>query len=52
VYYVTQPTAGANTRGKALFVPFKDQANDPAILELIEKRSQVATAESVYKGLK
>ena len=52
VYYVTEPTAGANTRGKALFVPYKDQATDPAILELIEKRSQVATAESVYKGLK
>ena len=52
VYYVTEPAAGANPRGKALFVPYQDQANDPAILELIEKRSQVATAESVYKGLK
>jgi len=52
VYYVTEPAPGANTRGKALFVPYGEQANDPAILELIEKRSQVATAESVYKGLK
>ena len=52
VYYVTEPSAGADTRGKALFVPHGAQANDPAILELIEKRSQVATAENVYKGLK
>jgi S-formylglutathione hydrolase FrmB len=52
VYYVTEPSAGADTRGKALFVPHGEQANDPAIMELIQKRSQVATAESVYKGLK
>lgn len=52
VYYVTPPAKDANPRGKALFAPYKDQANDPEVLELIEKRSQVATAESVYKGLK
>ena len=52
VYYVTEPAEGANPRGKALFVPHGDQVNDPKILELIEKRSQVATADSVYKGLK
>jgi hypothetical protein len=52
VYYVTEPDPDAPARGKALFVPYKEQADDPAILELIEKRSQVATAESVYKGLK
>lgn len=52
VYYVTEPDPNAPSRGKALFVPYKEQADDPAVLELIEKRSQVATAESVYKGLK
>ena len=52
VYYVTEPEENANPRGKALFVPYKEQAQDPAIIELIEKRSQVNTAESVYKGLK
>jgi Rps23 Pro-64 3,4-dihydroxylase Tpa1-like proline 4-hydroxylase len=52
VYYVTEPDPNAPSRGKALFVPYKEQAEDPDILELIEKRSQVATAESVYKGLK
>ncbi len=52
VYYVTEPDAQASTRGKALFVPHGDQKDDPEILELIKKRSQVATAESVYKGLK
>jgi Rps23 Pro-64 3,4-dihydroxylase Tpa1-like proline 4-hydroxylase len=51
-YYVTEPEPNADPRGKALFVPYKDQAQDPDILELIKKRSQVATAESVYKGLK
>ena len=52
VYYVTEPAPGTNTRGKALFVPHGAQADDPEVLELIAKRSQVATADSVYKGLK
>jgi hypothetical protein len=52
VYYVTQPEQNANPRGKALFAPYKDQAQDPAIMELIQKRSQVQTADQVYKGLK
>ena len=52
VYYVTDPADNASNRGKALFVPREDQKHNPEILELIEKRSQVATAESVYKGLK
>jgi Rps23 Pro-64 3,4-dihydroxylase Tpa1-like proline 4-hydroxylase len=52
VYYVSDPADNASDRGKALFVPREDQKHNPEILELIEKRSQVATAESVYKGLK
>lgn len=49
VYYLTDPAQDADPRGKALFVPHKDQANDPAILDLIKQRSNVATAENVYK---
>lgn len=52
VYYVTEPSADASTRGKALFVPREDQQHNPEILELIKMRSQVTTAESVYKGIK
>jgi hypothetical protein len=52
VYYVTEPAQNASTRGKALFVPREDQKENAEILELIQKRSQVATAENVYKGLK
>ena len=52
VYYVTEPAPGASPRGKALFVPHGEQSKDPAILELIQKRSMVATADQVYKGLK
>lgn len=49
VYYVTPAKENADPRGKALFVPYGDQKNDPAVLDLIEKRSQVQTAESVYR---
>ena len=49
VYYLTAPRSGAAERGKALFAPHGEQKNDPAILELIKKRSQVATAEKVYR---
>ena len=52
VYYVTTPAPDANPRGKALFVPHGEQANNPDIIELIKQRSQVATAQNVYKGLK
>jgi Rps23 Pro-64 3,4-dihydroxylase Tpa1-like proline 4-hydroxylase len=52
VYYVTEPDASANTRSRALFVPHGAQADDPEILELIKKRSNEATASTVYKGLK
>lgn len=47
-YFLCEPRAGASERGKALFAPFGDQANDESILELIRLRSQVATSASVY----
>jgi S-formylglutathione hydrolase FrmB len=49
VYYVSEPAPNADQRGKALFVPHGEQANDPAVLELIQKRSQVSTAKQVYR---
>ena len=49
IYYVTEPGTNIDTRGKALFVPTKEQADDPAIMELIQKRSQVTTAKDVYR---
>jgi hypothetical protein len=39
VYYLTDPVVNADPRSRALFVPYKDQAKDPRIVELIEKRS-------------
>ena len=48
VYYLCDPRSDASERGKALFTPYKDQANDPEILELIRKRSSVTEAASVY----
>jgi Rps23 Pro-64 3,4-dihydroxylase Tpa1-like proline 4-hydroxylase len=49
IYYVTEPKENASPRGKALFVPHGDQVNDPSVLELIRKRSNVQTASQVYK---
>lgn len=48
VYYLCEPCDEAVDRGKALFAPYKEQANDPAVLSLIELRSQVGTAADVY----
>lgn len=49
VYYLTEPRPEAVNRGKALFAPHGEQANDPAVLELIRKRSQVQEAANVYR---
>ena len=48
VYYLCVPRDGADSRGKALFSPYKEQMNNPEILDLIKKRSSVATAADVY----
>ena len=49
IYYLTEPSIQADPRGKALFAPYKDQANDPEVLKIIELRSQVNTADQVYR---
>ena len=49
VYYLTTPPATATDRKKALFAPYGDQANDPAVLELIKKRVSLDQASQVYR---
>jgi Rps23 Pro-64 3,4-dihydroxylase Tpa1-like proline 4-hydroxylase len=41
VYYLTDPAEGVDTRPRALFAPNKEQAHDPAVLELIKQRSNL-----------
>lgn len=49
VYYVTEPQTTVDPRGKALFVPYGEQKDDPEILDLIKKRSDTSTAHNFYK---
>jgi 2-oxoglutarate-Fe(II)-dependent oxygenase superfamily protein len=49
VYYLCEPRSDAADRGRALYAPHGDQANDPKILELIKLRSQVTTSHNVYR---
>ena len=49
VYYLTDADQTVDTRGKALFSPYKKQKDDKDILELIKKRSTISTAENVYE---
>ncbi len=48
VYYMCEPRPAVADRGRALFAPTGEQANDPQVLELIKKRSQVTTSANVY----
>ena len=48
VYYLCRPREKADERGKAFFAPYKDQIDDPEVLELIKKRSSVSESASVY----
>jgi Rps23 Pro-64 3,4-dihydroxylase Tpa1-like proline 4-hydroxylase len=49
VYYLCDPAPQACPRGKALFAPYGEQINDPEVLALIEKRSQINSASDVYR---
>lgn len=49
LYYLTQPEAGVDPRGKALFAPYKEQENDPAVLDLIKRRADVNAVKDLYK---
>ena len=48
VYYLTDVDKNTKNRFRAKFVPYKDQENDPKIIDLIKKRSDNETASSVY----
>lgn len=48
VYYLTDPPTHAADRSRALFAPHGEQANDPKIIDLIQKRVNGETASSVY----
>lgn len=48
VYYLTDPPQDVDSRSRALFSPTEAQRGDEAILELIEKRSDIKTATEVY----
>ncbi len=40
MYYLTEPRVNAPSRGRAQFVPTKEQENDRDVLQLIERRSK------------
>ena len=48
VYYLTSPSQNVDIRGKALFAPTDEQKTDKSVLDLIKKRSNIESADSVY----
>jgi len=49
VYYLCKPPSKADKRGKALFAPTDEQANDKAVIKLIKERADIKTASSTYE---
>jgi len=49
-YYLTPARESASTRGKALFAPHGEQAQDESVLELIRQRSDVSAAPKTYRS--
>jgi len=50
VYYMIPASQDVSPRERALFAPAENQINDPAVLELIRKRSSSSTAVDVYRA--
>lgn len=48
-YYLCEARKESSPRQKVLFAPTDEQKNDPTVLDLIEKRSVIATSSSVYR---
>ena len=40
IYYLSEPREGIETHDRALFVPYKEQNNDPKIVEFAKERSK------------
>jgi hypothetical protein len=49
IYYMRQPAAGADPRGRALFAPREEQRGDESVVETIRLRSNVNTSAAVYR---
>ena len=49
IYYLKKPSKLTSKRGKALYAPREDQKNSKSLKKLIKLRSQVNTAEKVYR---
>ena len=49
LYYLSYPSSKTSSRGRALFVPTKQQESDPEIKELIRKRASVDASAEVYR---
>jgi len=45
LYYLTEPPADVDSRGRALFAPSKEQEHDPEVIALIERRSKVSAGD-------
>lgn len=48
VYYLCEPGSTAVQRSRALFAPYKDQARDKRVLDLIARRSDLRASASTY----
>jgi hypothetical protein len=48
MYYMCEPDATADPRGRALFAPRTEQLGDSSVLDLIKRRSGVSTSAQVY----
>jgi Rps23 Pro-64 3,4-dihydroxylase Tpa1-like proline 4-hydroxylase len=48
IYYLCEPRDKAVNRGKALFAPYKNQINDPGLLDLIKRRADISQSLKVY----
>lgn len=49
VYYLCDPRDDTSSRVRALFAPHGDQGEDPAVLELIRRRSSVEHSHETYR---
>jgi Rps23 Pro-64 3,4-dihydroxylase Tpa1-like proline 4-hydroxylase len=48
-YFLCEPAAGSDPRGRALFAPREEQKGDTGIEDLIRARSGVTSSEKVYR---
>lgn len=49
IYYLCDPPAIVDPRNRALYAPRAHQKNDPTILEVIQKRADLARSDQVYQ---